>query len=187
MSNVLLTAKSAADRTEVLELKADPITSSLIFVDAEHSRIHAGRMFSLSGQMTLGAGVTAYLHGLTDSLNVHFRAASLVSTGAPISIALLENATVSNNGTPMIALNRKRSSTNTSALQVFSGPTVTNPGTALEYGLLPVIGQNNTGGIASMFASEWVLDLHNTSYLVRMTNNDNAEVTVNYNFLWYEA
>ena len=188
MSNVLLTAKNSADRTEVLEARIDPTSNGLVVIGTEHNIVHAGKMFSLSGVVTpLAAGATAYFHGLTDSKTVHFRAASIQANGAPINISFYEGATVSANGTEIFGKNRKRSSVNTPTLRTFLGPTVTTPGTVIEQGFIPVTGGSKQSGLADLFGTEWVLDLNTTSYLIAITNNDTQPCTIGYNFLWYEA
>lgn len=191
MANSLITAKSAADRTQVLECKISPAGGGLITLDTEHSLIHAGEMYQLSGQIpSIAAGATAYLHGLTPATGqVHFRAASVVVDGAPVDIAFYEDADITANGSGLTAYNKNRQSTNTPDLQVFSGPTIGGggAGTTLETGFIPTIGPgSNHGGLSDLFASEWILD-QSTSYLVSITNNNGAAIKVNYNFLWYEV
>lgn len=187
MSNVLLTAKNINDRTEVLEVRADPESSVLVFIDFEHSKVHSGLLFSLSGVISsLAAGSTTYFHGLTDSRVVHFREGNVSATGAPIDIAFYEGATVSANGTELTALNRNRKSSNTPTLQTFSGPTVTDVGTLLEAGVITVSGPGKQSGNASLFGTEWILK-NATSYLIEITNNDNSAVDIYYNFFWYES
>jgi hypothetical protein len=174
-----------------LATRYNPVTDEhyplAISRDWTHQLIHEGRVFQLSGRITgLGAGATAYLHGLTDSSVVHFRAASLVADGAPIDVVFYGASTVSANGTEIFGKNKERSTSDTHTLRVFTGPTVTDVGTALEYGFLPQVGSGKSGGNAELFQSEWILD-SGTSYLIAVTNNDSVSIDINYNFLWYEV
>ena len=186
MANVLIQAKQSSDRTKVRELLYDPSADGLVIIEADHHKVHAGEMYSLSGSFQLTAGSTLYFHGLTDGTTAHFRSASIQATGAPISVTFYEDATVSANGTPVTPFNRNRNSANTPTMLTFSGPTVTDPGTLLESGLIPVAGGGKQSGIASLFGTEWVL-ASATSYLIGVTNNDTNTVTIGYNFLWYEV
>ena len=155
-------------------------------IDWEHELVHEGKMFSISGVLTaLGAGATGYFHGLTDSEIVHFRQAAIGVTGAPVDITFYEDATVSANGSAITSRNRNRNSSNTATLQSFIGPTITDLGTAIEVGQIPVAGPSKQSGEASLFGTEWVLK-NSTSYLIEITNNDSQAIDVGYNFLWYE-
>jgi len=167
------------------EVEADTTHHGLVITDALHHMIHKGQIFQLSGQFTLAAAATTYFMGVTDTLTVHFQAGEIVSTGSPMTITFYEGATTSANGTQVFGLNKNRNSAGTPTLLTYSGPTVTDPGTELEWGLLSP-GSGNAGGQASLFETEWVL-VGSTKYLISITNNDAQTATVNYNFLWYEA
>lgn len=189
MANSLITAKSAADRTEVLECRISPAGNALIVVETDHALIHAGKMHSVSGVISsLAAGATVYFHGLTDIETVHFRAGEITVTGAPVNLSFYEGSDITANGTPVTAYNRNRGSSITPTLQVFSGPTIGGGGlgTELETGIIPVAGAGKQAGFASLFETEWVL-ASATSYVISITNNDSVAVDVNYNFLWYEV
>lgn len=186
MSNSLTQGKNPVTGFP-LDIEADITHKGLVMTDPDHHLIHKGQMFYLSGSIAaLGAGATTYFHGLTDTLTVHFRAASIQSDGAPININFYEGATVSANGTPLTVYNRKRSSTTAPTMLTFGGPTVTDVGTLIDSGAILLSGPSKQSGIADLFAAEWVLDLPTTSYLIGITNNTVGAVDVYYSFLWYE-
>ena len=187
MGNTVIQGKSTADRTIPIEIKVDPTSGGIITTTDIHARVHGGLLFSLSGIITgITSGSTSYFHGLTDGRAVHFWAGVVSVGNTPCSINFYEGATLSDNGTPLTARNRKRSSTLTPTLQTFSAPTVTDTGTLLESALIPSTSPGQGGGDAQLFATEWVLDVHNTSYLIGLTNNSGQTISASYNFLWYE-
>ena len=170
---------------------------STVNTDWEHQMIHEGKGFSLSGKVTgLGAGVTAYM--LAKNQNgtpVHWRAATLIVEDGEVNIVFYEDPTTSADGSQLNTYNKNRAVTktaNTATLEVYSGPTVTDVGTPLEYGYIPDAsggsgggGGRTSGGEASRVGGEWILAT-STDYLIGITNNSGAAIDYSYIFFWYE-
>jgi len=167
-------------------LNADPYANAIITIESEHAHIHEGEGFQISGEAAaIGAGASAYF--LIDPiLPVHWRDYRFIADGAPVDIELFENPTVTDNGTAITSYNRNRLSSHTAQVVVYSGPTVTDDGTRLYITRIVGTGTGaNAKGEVEGLPLEWVVDNGNT-YLMKLTNNDTSDVSIIYNFFWYE-
>lgn len=167
----------------VVEIKADPFSGSLSFMESEHVRIHAGDGFGLSGLITgLASAATFYLY-INPSIATHWRDYSLKADGGPVQIELFENPTVTADGSLLTSYNRNRFSTHTASVDIYSGPTVTLDGTRIYIDALYTTGAK--GGETEGVPLEWILNSART-YLLKITNNDANATDMVYQFFWYE-
>ena len=163
----------------------DSAHKGLVVVDEVHYQVHEGEVYSMSGKASLDSGATAYFLGVTNSKIVHFKNGEVTTSDGPCDVYFYEDAAVSAVGSPVAATNRNRLSDNTPTLLTYSGPTVTDVGTQLEYGLVKPT-QGKSGADASLFGIEWVLK-SSSNYLIAITNNAAGTIDVGYNFFWYET
>jgi len=171
------------DATKQVEVVADPYVQALNIIDSIHEMVHLGKHFVHSAEDTVANGANLDHLLVTGGAAAHLRISEIDITSAPFKIYLFEGTTVSANGTQQAAVNNNRLSTNTSNTQIYSGPTVTAPGTQLRYKLIP--GTRQTGGDGTTYFNEWVLK-PNTNYLVRITNASGTSATVGSTLEWYE-
>ena len=161
----------------------------LVTVPSVTQHIHEGNCFDVSGVGVLnGTTQTSYTFlSLTGDTPVHFHNFNVTADDGPVTIQLIENPTVTDNGDSFTPLNRDRSSSTSSEALVYSDATITG-GTVLTTrqiygGDVGVHGQGGRGAISE----EWVLS-PNTTYAVKITNDD-LLATINFSasFFYYEV
>jgi hypothetical protein len=157
-----------------------------VVADVNHVRLHEGRAF-----------YAYYLNGdanqLADNASIDIAVAWAagkyphlvfnVNCGGDAEFTIYENATV-NGGTSFTAINRYRSSANTSASAILVNPTVTNTGTALT-GEFLAGGSGGQAGGAAAFSFQYVL-APLTTYLFRLTNRSGQAHMAHLMIQWYE-
>jgi hypothetical protein len=157
-----------------------------VVADINHVRLHEGRAF-----------YAYHLNGdanqLADNASINIAAAWAagkyphlvfdVACGGDAEFTIYENATVTG-GTSFTAINRYRSSTNTSSSAILVNPTVTTTGTALTGEFLPG-GSGGQAGGAVAFSFQYVL-APLTTYLFRLTNRSGQAHMAHLMIEWYE-
>jgi hypothetical protein len=106
-----------------------------------------------------------------------------VNCGGDAEFTIYENATVTG-GTSFTAINRYRSSANTSSSAILINPTVTTTGTALT-GEFLAGGSGGQAGGAAAFSFQYVL-APLTTYLFRLTNRSGQAHMAHLMIEWYE-
>lgn len=161
---------------------SDPLPTA----DVNHLRLHEGRAF-----------YAYFLNGdanqLADNASINIAAAWAagkyphlifdVRCGGDAEFTIFENATVTG-GTSFTAINRYRSSTNTSSSAILINPTVTTTGTAIT-GEFLAGGSGRQAGGASGFSFQYVL-APLTTYLFRLTNKSGRAHMAHVMIEWYE-
>jgi hypothetical protein len=89
-----------------------------------------------------------------------------------------------------IVFNTNRNSSNTPAMKLYTGPTVTGVGTLIHTTYViptPVAtgADKAIGIVGETNGEEWIL-APSQKYLVRITNNSGATISYAYEALWYE-
>jgi len=157
-----------------------------VVADINHVRLHEGRAF-----------YAYFLNGdanqLADDASINIAAAWAagkyphlvfdVRCGGDAEFTIFENATVTG-GTSFTAINRDRSSTNTSSSAILINPTITTTGTAIT-GEFLAGGSGNQAGGASAFSFQYVL-APLTTYLFRLTNRSGRAHMAHLMIEWYE-
>jgi len=165
----------------------DPFHHALTVLDEEHSKIHQSKMFNIGARFTIAdaAGVLDLLGVVPAGLFPHFRSMVVSLDGGPFDIDFYEGTTVSALGTELLSYNANRNSAAIASMLVYSGPTVTTPGTLLE----PVLaaGTRRTGATGGDGSNEWILK-ESTNYMIRITNNTGggSSSRAAANMFWYE-
>jgi len=158
----------------------------LPMADINHVRLHEGRAF-----------YAYFLNGdankLADNASINIAAAWAagkyphlvfdVRCGGDAEFTIFENATVTG-GTSFTAINRYRSSTNTSSSAILINPTVTTTGTAITSEFLAG-GSGGQAGGAAAFSFQYVL-APLTTYLFRLTNRSGQAHMAHVMIEWYE-
>jgi hypothetical protein len=157
-----------------------------VVADINHVRLHEGRAF-------YAYYLNSNANQLADNASINIAAAWAtgkyphlvfdVACGGDAEFTIFENATVTG-GTSFTAINRYRSSTNTSSSAILVNPTVTTTGTALTGEFLPG-GSGNQAGGAVAFSFQYVL-APLTTYLFRLTNRSGRAHMAHLMIEWYE-
>ena len=125
-----------------------------------HDRIHTGSMYRVNGEFTLGSSATQYMLFRTSSKTCHIYGE--VTSSDVGTFKFYESPTTTEDGTPITILNKNRNyDASAATATVFSGPTVSDPGTLLD----PfIISSTKNAGGSERNENEWNLK-PNTDYL----------------------
>jgi hypothetical protein len=168
----------------IAPLRLNLATDGLITIDAVHSEVHKGDGFSHTEKHAIANGASFDVLMINPAGNrPHFRSLT-IADGAPMDVELFEGTTVSANGSTMGVLNTDRNSANTNNMTLFSGPTITDDGSLIEFNF--VVGDRKAGGTAESPVLEWILK-EDTNYLLRVTNNSGGASDFAHNLFWYEV
>jgi hypothetical protein len=171
----------------LVEIKGDKYSGSIVEISTEHSHIHDGDMFSFTlnfAGVANGAVSNAVFKTPADKY-IHLRRVEFYTSGSKVAAALLEaptNAPAA--GTDYIAnvINRNRNSINTTAMQtVKHSATINTAGSKTMDSLV-------FGGNSPLRPNDQELILKpDTWYILSMTNNSGAAADINAYISWYES
>lgn len=113
---------------------------------------------------------------------VHLVAYTATVTGGPCVVSLLENVTVSADGTLVAPYNLNRTSSNTSSVAISENPTVTG-GVLIERHLIPA--GHKDGGLSPGISVGWVLK-PSEEYCIKLINNDSSAISAVVEVMFYE-
>lgn len=168
-----------------IPLPVDPESHSVMMIEWEHARIHAGKGFTNTNRFTLNNNATAY-HLLVNPAGnePHIRTLLVSVTGAPVELYWLESPITTANGTATVSANNNRGSLITPQLQLYSGPTVTSEGQFLGFDIMT--GSKSVGGAGTENAQrEWILKPA-TNYLIKLVNTGAGNIVYGLKVFWYE-
>jgi len=164
----------------------DSTTLCLETVDHSRSAIHNGEHYYYSDyhdivqntvdeHLIITPNTTAWAH----------MSFEISSSAGQVIIELSEGATVSSNGTPESIFNRNRNFAANNTTLIYSAPTVLTQGTVIGAAKFGVGDKKITAGEISTSESEMVMK-QNTIYLLRITELNIANTTVNLSIDWHE-
>lgn len=168
----------------------DPLVHAVTVTPHEHRLIHDGMTFHATARVpTLADGASIdWLMSVPAGSYPHMTTFEFQLSAGEVDIKTYEGVTTSADGTPVTQWNRNRNSSNTPDLLMFSAPTVTDLGTEFHDRYVPPTAGGvgaRAGTLAPNFGEEWILKPE-TKYLVRLTNNSGAAITLTGEALWYE-
>lgn len=148
-------------------------TGAVITLDKLHSVIDRGGLFSIQRKLTVNAGQSIYMSGLTDINDVHFIQQHFTADGGGLEIRLFEDSVISG-GTPYTVQNRNRKLHGViePRFQILDAPTIVDIGTEIGLVWLPPSSVPVSGGSERGEQDEWVLDGGNRQYLLEMKNTN---------------
>ncbi len=161
------------------------ITSEVETIEHEHHEQHEGCFYFHKGvQAITGASTVVYFMYRTPNAaaltEIHARAAFAAED--EFTVEIYEGATVSADGAALATFNANRNSANTAGLTVFSGPTVTTPGTLIWS---TKVGASRTAGYSAVENHEIIAKI-DTNYLFKITKIAAGTHYFDYDFYWYE-
>lgn len=147
----------------------DDRSGDTVTMDAVHHMIHEGLMYTsvyLSLSITDDSSIVVLVRtGATQSAHARITAGS----GGDATLEVFENPTITLDGSAVDVWNRNRYSSNTAATEVYSGPTVSDFGTSIYYGLMVGGTGGQAAGSTGSGFDEWILKA-NEEYVFRLTN-----------------
>lgn len=169
---------------DAIFLQVDEETKSLKVILEPHAQIHDGKAFFNSGlnNVANAADFDILLKNPANNES-HFRFNYSVG-GAPMTIRVFENPTITDDGTGLTVFNVDRNSVTPNNMTLFSGPTLSDDGTEIE--CLLIAGARQEGGTGDTSLIEWELKA-NEDYVIRITNNAGGAQDVCHNLFWYET
>lgn len=155
-------------------------------IEIDHFFTHAGATFSCSDTTTVLSLSSKYYHIKTGVNAVHLIHYDFVSTLANADIVLLEDPTLTDDGTPMPVYNKNRISDKTPTVQSFVDPVISGSLEGIELEHDKMVGGKQSGGATfDEGGYEWVLP-PNASYLLKYTNNANQDDITSHKFVFLE-
>ena len=160
----------------------DSSTHVLVTIDYAHHEIHSGNHFYVKDVQDL-AGTSNYdLIFLTPDTLEYIHLFFDFWHEQEGGFVITEDATVDNNGTPVVPVNNNRNSAHAPVLKVFHTPTNPGGGTVIyNY----QTGAGKQGGGDKRPEDEIVLK-RNTRYWMRLSNKAAGNCLYDYHFKWYE-
>jgi hypothetical protein len=155
---------------------------ALIGIDVSHHRVHDGRGFHYAQRQNIGVGA-AYDFLFVAPTTISGKMAHVeisISADAKGYVTLFEDATTSNDGTPLTIRNRNRISANTPSSTMFSAPTVTGTGNQLT---IDVFGSGEKAGGSTRDKEEFVIN-SGKKYLIRINAVNVMDCAIHFD--WYE-
>ncbi len=169
----------------------DKFTGFLAQVTSDHSYIHDGIGYALSGaSASISAAGTWVLSITTPASNdayVHFRPTGISSSANTLQMRIAEGSTVTG-GSAATPQNRNRNSKRKPLVTVATGVTLSAEGTILDYTQVGsgASASSSRGGGGNGSDEEWVLK-PSTVYSFRFENIGATTATVAYySLFWYE-
>jgi len=138
--------------------------------------------YIVSQLITIPAGNSIYLMGKTNGKQSTFTDFSVDADDVDVVLELFEGAVYSVIGTTVTPVNLDRTSIETAAMEVYSNPTITTPGTLLE--TREILGDKKLGGGIG-FLVPWKLKSA-TNYIYKVTNNAVTDTKLSFIFNFYE-
>ncbi len=205
MSNTKLIMGRYGDAIDqIADVRIDPATNALEFIESAHTRIHDGISFAVffSNTTTNNDDHRSCIGFTVPNTTEWSHLVVTVSASAAAEVFLEEAPTIDNDdGTEQIIFNRNRNSTNTSGvlsletvpqagevttfLEAEMAAATYTPGLILDYvQLVGSTGPKALGGV-SRGTEEWILD-QGVKYLVRMQNIGASTNVHTINLNWYE-
>lgn len=168
----------------------DRYSSAKVAIAEEHWVVHAGIAFTADWKFTsVLTGTSVDILLVPNAGNYpHVHRFDLAAGRGDVDVLVYENPTVSDNGTEITPGNMNRNSTNTPVMDIFYTPTVSTVGDLMTRLWVPpsATGQGQQVGVfLSTEGSEWILHPDRT-YLVRVTNNSGATISIWEQFMFYE-
>lgn len=159
------------------------VTSAFPVITTDHGFIHEGIAFTYSGVFTVS---TSYSIAFTTPADkyIHFKPTGISASGGPVTVTLVEGATIEG-GSTGTAYNRNRLSSVTSGVAIKYGVTPSG-GTAIATLYIP----SSTSGSQKLGASAASAEEHvlkrSTVYLLKFDEAATGDVTVGADVFWYE-
>lgn len=164
-------------------MREDARTGVPQVISVTEHQIHTGNTYVVTQKYAaVAAGASVYLELKTPNTAtiVNLKEISAFSTKATGAVSLIEAPTVTTGATAVTPVNLNRQSANTAASVVKSNPTGISGGTTLE--TIPIY--NYATPRQELADKEYDL-AKNTTYLVKLTNNDAAEADMIVRIIFY--
>lgn len=148
-----------------------------------HHHVHDGQSFIAARDTgSIANNATSDVLFITGSKQCHMN--HIATADGAFLLNLYENTTYTAAGTPIVAFNRLRNSSNPSLAQVSHSPTISAVGLALPVEMVP--GGNQSGGATQGQDFDRFVLHQNSVYLFRLTNVSGNPSRAVLSLSWYE-
>jgi hypothetical protein len=169
----------------------DPYTGCQGYISEPHLLTHQGKMFHTTLKLTglIDAAVASILIRPPAGAYTHIHKTRTSVGSGDVDIISYENAAVSADGTPVLVHNTNRASSILPQTEIFSAPTITDPGDPIHALWIPPtgagLGMSQQGLAGAEMGEEWIL-VPEVNYIHQITNNSGDTISVWFEFLFYE-
>ena len=168
----------------------DKYAPALTTIDELHRATHDGMVFNVTGKhIGLAAAASlVLLVSVPDGAYPHMNRSNFMFSDGDIDVVMRKNVTQTDEGTELLAHNVNTASSNVALTKFYYGPTITVAGDVIHLTWVPSTGADSgekATGIGHIGAGEeWVLAPGD--YTATITNNTAGDVTLAYDWLFYE-
>jgi len=178
----------------------DRLTGAQVTISEEHWLTHKGLTFAMSHRFAAVANAASVNLLLKNPAGnyPHLHKIDVIVEDGDVDMFGFEGVVVSADGTPLVAGNTNRASSNTPTLEIFHTPTITDDGTQIWQDWAPPTAAGAGGGgggggagarhegiIYSPVGDEWIL-APDTNYVLRHTNNSGGAIDILVRIMFYE-
>jgi hypothetical protein len=168
---------------EVSLPQVESTTNSLRIINYSHAELHQGMHYMTRSYFNLAKnGIKDFLIITPDSKRWGHLLGGFSTTSAPIVSEVFEGATYSSVGIELNSINRNRNFPNNNQTIIYEDPVIINEGISLGDGYAG----SGKGVAGTERDTEELVLKQNTSYLVRITEQNVAPTIVGYLIDWYE-
>lgn len=175
---------SCFDLAGALKTIFDPYGKSFSAIESIHRHIHLGEGFKHMQRYSIASTGTLSLLLKTGSKVVHFMPVHYCANQDDLEIDFFEAVTVSGNGTPELAVNLNRLSSNVPTLELYREPSGLSTASATALFKSGILGEKKAGGEVENLL-EWVLKKE-TRYAMTIKNNAAQTAKLLVQWYWYE-
>lgn len=185
MSNVIYGNRAATKAVQdVNVLQVDSTTEAVKVLDYSHAELHSGSHYMYREYHDISKnGVQEHLIITPDDTKWAHFILGVDAIRSSVVIELIEGVTYATTGTLENVVNRNRNFPDSNTVLLYENPTGIAGGTLLKTYYLGA-GKNSNGGAAR--DTEEIILKQNTTYLIRITEQNVQSTVVNLNFDWYE-
>ena len=171
-------------REAILRLHKDPKTNALKNVNYEHSEIHAGEHYFVSGHEIEASAATIKFVVTTPNTTKWLHMTFSIDATEKVTLDVYEGTSGVTGGAAVTPANNNRNSANTSGATIVKDPaSITVEGTLLDSYASGSTGP--FGQIGNVSRDKELVLKQNTSYLFKITSGA-AGNDISYNGSWYE-
>ena len=166
------------------DLEYDPVSGEIVIIDNDHHEMQSGNHYFAANTVEIdGAGTVSWFMFTAPNTPTRIHAKALFDAEAEFKIEIRENGIYSSAGISVPTFNNDRDSENTSELEAYASPTVTNSGTFLW---AKTVGSGKDSAGVTPGLNYEVIAKTGTVYLFKITKAASGTHWLNYDFFWYE-
>jgi len=168
-----------------VEALIDDSTHTAINIHYEHHEVHIGNHYYITGFDQIDTNAEIVFGVTAPDTDCEIHVTTLINGTSQIEIYIYENS-VFTGGTPVVAINNNRRTSNTSDATLVLAPTVSDVGDLISSQSAGKAGVNPTKGSGGLTGREQEIVLkRNTSYIFKTISKDDDNI-ISFRADWYE-